>query len=183
MVTGDIQYPEGSGGAGRAVREDDVERAALGWFAALGWQTLHGSYLGPDGPGEPRRDWKEVVLRPRLAAALTKLNPGLPQNALDQAVRQIIADESQDPLENNRRFLRLLRDGVNVEVRDGANARTVKARLVDVDDPHANDFLAVQQFTIVGKDERRPDIIAFVNGLPLAILELKDPTNANATMR
>lgn len=175
------------GQSGRVVREDDVERAALEWFARLGWQTLHGSYLGPDGPQqngqEPRADWRGVVLRPRLMAALAKLNPGLPQSALEQAARQIIADESQDPLENNRRFLKLLRDGVDVEVRDGNSARTLKARLIDAADPIANDFLAVQQFTIVGVDERRPDIIAFVNGLPLAVLELKDPANAGATLR
>ena len=181
-------YPtSGTESTNRAVREDDVERAALEWFAGLGWQTLHGSYLGPDGPQqngqEPRADWRAVVLRRRLMAALAKLNPGLPQSALEQAVRQIIADESQDPLENNRRFLKLLRDGVDVEVRDGNSARTLKARLIDAADPLANDFLAVQQFTIVGVDERRPDIIAFVNGLPLAVLELKDPANAGATLR
>lgn len=172
----------------RAVREDDVERAALEWFAGLGWQIMHGSYLGPDGPKDaqgrgPRKDWREVVIRPRLLAALAKLNPDLPQSALDQAARQIIADESQDPLENNRRFLRLLRAGVDIEVRDGPQARTLKARLIDTGDPTANDFLAVQQFTILGVDERRPDLIAFVNGLPLAVIELKDPATATATLR
>lgn len=179
----DVHYPTRDEGPGRAVREDDVERAALAWFEALGWRVLHGSYLAPDGPGEPRKDWREVVLRSPLADALARLNPGLPQSALDQAARQIIADESQDPLENNRRFLKLLCDGVDVEVREGNAARTLKARLVDTANPLENDFLAVQQFTILGVDERRPDIIAFVNGLPLAVLELKDPANAGATLR
>lgn len=176
-------YPTSETRGGRAVREDDVERAALAWFEALGWRTLHGSYLAPDGPGEPRTDYREVVLRQNLRAAMGRLNPDIPPAALDAAVPRVAADESQDPLENNRRFLRTLRDGADVEIREGDRSRTVKARLVDLDDPLSNEFLAVQQFTVLGKDERRPDIVTFVNGLPLGVIELKDPTNTNATLR
>ncbi|MBI2260288.1 MAG: type I restriction endonuclease subunit R [Caulobacterales bacterium] len=178
----DFVYPTGSPSAGKAFYEDHVEQAALEWLGDLGWTVMHGSYFAPDAPGG-RIDYREVVLTGRLRQALQTINPDLPPETLDQAVRIIAADASQDPLENNRRFLRLLRDGVDVEVREGAGARTLKVRVVDLGDPERNDFLAVNQFTIVGQDERRPDVLAFVNGLPLGVVELKDPTNHQATMR
>ncbi|WP_029417056.1 type I restriction endonuclease subunit R [Brevundimonas bacteroides] len=178
----DFVYPTPSQSAGKAVYEDHVEQAALGWMSDLGWSVMHGSYFAPDAPSG-RADYREVVLTSRLRQALSTLNPGVASEALEQALRIVVADASQDPLENNRRFLRILRDGVDVEVREGSGARTIKVRVVDLAEPERNDFLAVNQFTIVGQDERRPDVLAFVNGLPLGVIELKDPTNHQATLR
>ncbi|RYG27686.1 MAG: type I restriction endonuclease subunit R, partial [Burkholderiales bacterium] len=179
----DYILPQSSADRSRALREDDVEQAALAWFEALGWRVLHGSYLAPDAAGQPRPDWKSVALTQVLADTIGRLNPHLKTEAVEQVAKRITADASQDPLENNRAFLKLLRDGVDVDVREGSGARTLKARLLDLDKPEANDFLAVHQFTIVGVDERRPDIIAFVNGLPVAVIELKDPTRLQASLK
>jgi type I restriction enzyme R subunit len=166
-------------------REEAVELAALAWFEALGWRTLEGSYLAPDGPGAPRGGYRDVVLLSRLEDAIARLNPDLGAEGQNQVVRAVLNVESQDLLEQNRRLMRLLRDGVDVEVQDPRHGhRTRKARLVDFDAPENNDFLATSQFVVVeGREHRRLDIVAFVNGLPLAVLELKDATNPNVTLR
>jgi type I restriction enzyme R subunit len=166
-------------------REEAVELAALAWFEALGWRTLEGSYLAPDGPGAPRGDYRDVVLLSRLEDAIARLNPDLGAEGQSQVIRAVLNVESQDLLEQNRRIMRLLRDGVDVEVQDAKHGlQTRKARLIDFDDSENNDFLAVSQFVVIeGREHRRFDIVAFVNGLPLAVLELKDATNPNATLR
>lgn len=160
-------------------REEAVELAALAWFEALGWRTLDGSYLAPDGPGAPRGDYRDVVLVSRLEDAIARLNPDLGAEAHSQVIRAALNVESQDLLEQNRRIMRLLRDGVDVEILDAKHGfQTRKARLIDFDDPENNDFLAASQFIVIeGREHRRFDIVAFVNGLPLAVLELKDATN------
>ncbi len=166
-------------------REDAVELAALAWFEALGWRTVKGSYLAPDGPGAPRGDYRDVVLLSRLEDAIARLNPNLGAEGQSQVIRAVLNVESQDLLEQNRRIMHLLRDGVDVEVQDPKHGlQTRKARLIDVADADNNDFLATRQFIVVeGREHRRFDIVAFVNGLPLAVLELKDATNPHATLR
>jgi type I restriction enzyme R subunit len=166
-------------------REEAVELAALSWLRALGWQTLEGSYLAPDGPGAPRGDYREVLLLSRLEDAIARLNPDLGADGFGQVIRAVLNVESQDLLEQNRRVMRLLRDGIDVEVQDVKHGlHTRKARLLDFDDPENNDFLAASQFVVIdGREHRRFDIAAFANGLPLVVLELKDATNQNATLR
>ena len=180
-----INYEQPTTPPNLGFREEAVELAALTWFGVLGWRTLEGSYLAPDGPGAPRGDYREVVLLSRLEDAISRLNPNLGADGFAQVVRAVLNVESQDLLEQNRRFTRLLRDGVDVEVPDAKyGLQTRKARLIDFDDPEKNDFLAASQFVvIVGRLHWRFDIIAFVNGLPLAVLELKSATNPNVTLR
>src|ERR1043166_8773051 len=166
-------------------REEAIELAALAWFGSLGWRTLEGSYLAPDGAGAPRGDYRDVVLVSRLEDAISRLNPDLGADGFGQAIRAVLNVESQDLLEQNRRIMQLLRDGIDVEVQDARRGLlTRRARVIDFDDPDKNDFLAASQFVVIeGREHRRFDIVAFVNGLPLAVLELKDATNPNATLR
>ncbi|HEX5166098.1 MAG TPA: type I restriction endonuclease subunit R, partial [Thermomicrobiales bacterium] len=160
--------------------ESTAEEAALTWLAELGYEIASGPELAP----HERDDYKQVVLVGRLRAAIGRINPGVPGEAREQALAEVLRAESQDLVGNNRRLHRLLVDGVPVEYRraDGSVVGD-RVMLVAWDEPGANDWLAVNQFTVVEKTNRRPDVVVFVNGLPLAVIELKDPTDPNATVR
>ena len=169
---------------GPGVTESVVEEAALAWLKATGWQVAHGPNIAPDMPGAERAEYGEVVLAQRLRDALARLNPDLPAEALDDAFRKLTRREGADLILRNRALHRLLVDGVTVEYRDAEGAiRGAQARVIDFDDPTGNDWLAVNQFTVVeSKHTRRPDVVLFVNGLPLAVLELKNAANEDATI-
>ena len=167
------------------VTEGIVEEACLGYFAALGYQTLFGPEIGPEGVAQERSDWRDVALVGRLRAAVVKLNPSLPSGAVDEVVARVLRPESQNALAENLRVHKLLTEGVPVEYRhESGEIRHALAWLVDFDDPANNDWLAVNQFTVVeaGKN-RRPDVVVFVNGLPLGLIELKNPGDENATLK
>ncbi len=164
--------------------EAAVEEVALGWLAAVGWQVQHGPEIAPGTLLAERSDYGEVLLSQKLRDALAKLNPALPSEARDDAFRKVTRPEGADLVARNRATHRMLTDGVPVEYRDAEGAiRGGQARLIDFDHPEANDLLAVNQFTIVeNKHKRRPDVLLFVNGLPLAVLELKNAAAENATV-
>ncbi len=149
----------------------------------LGWMTAYGPDIAPDTPAAERDDYHDVVLTRRLRSAVVRLNPGLPAEAVDDVVATVLRPESPVTESENWRAYQLLTDGVPVEYRtaDG-ELKSVRARLVDFDRPAANDLLAVNQFTIRGASERRPDVLLFVNGLPLVLAELKRPGEENATL-
>jgi type I restriction enzyme R subunit len=167
-----------------AFSESDVESAALEWLRAAGWQVAHGPEIAPGTAAAERADYGEVVLTRRLRDALARLNPRLPAEALEDAYRKLTRPEGAELLPRNRHVHRLLVDGVTVEYRDRDGAiRGAQARVIDFDDPANNDWLAVNQFTIVeNKRERRPDVVLFVNGLPLAVIELKNAADEEATL-
>ncbi len=168
-----------------AVNESVVEEATLDWFEELGYQTLHGPDIAPDGPDAERTSYADVVLMDRLRSALARLNSGVPDEILEEAALKVSRTESPSLVENNRRFHRMLAEGVDVEYR-AEDGRIVydKVRLVDFDSPDNNDWLALNQFTVIeGDHNRRPDVVVFVNGLPLGLMELKNPTDENATLR
>ena len=164
--------------------ESVVEQAALAWLEGTGWQVRCGAEIAPGEPAAERDDYAEVVLARRLRAALARLNPALPAEALDDALRKLTQPEGAEPIVRNRALHRLLVDGVTVEYRDaGGDIRGAQARVIDFDDPADNDWLAVNQFSVVEhKHSRRPDVVLFVNGLPLALLELKNAAAENATV-
>jgi type I restriction enzyme, R subunit len=164
--------------------ESVVEEAALAWLAAIGWQVEHGPVIAPDTPLAERTDYGEVLLSRRVQEALARLNPELPAEALEDAFRKFSRPDGVDLVARNRATHRMLVDGVPVEYRDAEGAiRGGLAKLIDFDDPEANDLLAVNQFTIKeNKHKRRPDVLLFVNGLPLAVLELKNAAGENATV-
>ena len=173
-----------AGARTRKVAESDLEDLALLHFTQLGYECIHGPDIAPDEPAAERADFGEVVLRGRLEEALYRLNPEAPDAARAEALRRVLTPESATVLQNNRAFHRMLRDGVEVEVPAGdGQVATLRLRLVDYDDPDQNDWVAVNQFTIIeGHYNRRPDVIVMVNGLPLAVLELKNPGDENASL-
>ncbi len=166
--------------------ESVVEDAALAWLEGLGYAVLHGPDIAVGEPAAERTDpnFRDVILEGRLRQALRRLNPALPPEALEDAYRKLTRADAPSLPERNRAIHRLLVDGVTVEYRrkDGAIAGA-QARVIDFDDPDNNDWLAVNQFTVSdGKHTRRPDVVLFVNGLPLAVIELKNPADENATV-
>ena len=166
------------------ITESTVEDAALAWLESLGWSVAHGPDIAPDTPGAERSDYGAVVLERRLRDTLARLNPNLPTEALDDAFRKLLHLEGPTLEARNRAFHRLLVDGVTVEYRtDNGTVRGAQARVIDFDTPVNNDWLAVNQFTVVeNKHERRPDVLLFVNGLPLGVIELKNPADEDATI-
>ncbi|MCY4585142.1 MAG: type I restriction endonuclease subunit R [Bryobacterales bacterium] len=169
----------------RGVSESVVEQASLAWLESLGWQAAHGPDIAPDTLGAERADYSEVVLERRLLDALARLNPELPSTAWDDAFRKLTRPQGPTLEARNRAFHRMLVDGVTVEYRaDGGDIRGTQVRSIDFDDPANNDWLAVNQFTVVeNKHQRRPDVMLFVNGLPLGVIELKNPADEDATTR
>ncbi|TGD12082.1 type I restriction endonuclease subunit R [Brevibacterium sp. S111] len=168
-----------------AFNENVVEQAALEYFAELGYHRLHGPDLAPGELASERQSYGDVVLWGRLREAIRQINPGTPPALVDEAVKQIRRAESQSPIDENARLHRLVTDGVPVEHRgDDGQLRTTRLWLIDFEHLRNNDWVAVNQFTIVenGKN-RRPDVLVMVNGLPLALLELKNPAAGHATLK
>ena len=170
--------------ADASLSESTVEAVALDWLGSLGWTVLHGPDVVPDTPGAERADYDEVVLHGRFRSALVRLNPDLPDDALEDARRQLTRPAVATLEARNRDFHRLLVAGVTVEYADeDGRIRGGQVHVLDFDDPERNDWLAVNQFTVVeNRHERRPDIALFVNGLPLAVIELKNPADENTTI-
>jgi type I restriction enzyme R subunit len=167
-----------------AFTESVVEEAALAWLESTGWQIRNGAEIAPGEPAAERDDYGQVILVQRLRDALARLNPSLPTEALDDAFRKLTRPEGADLIIRNRTLHRLLVDGVTVEYRDAdGSIRGAQARVIDFDESASNDWLAVNQFSVVEhKHSRRPDVLLFVNGLPLAVLELKNAAAENATI-
>ena len=168
--------------------ESVVEDAALAWLAQQGWQVAYGIDASPDGKAPERAANTDVILTARLTAAVDRLNPHIPADARADAVRKVLAVEMPGQFEENRRLHRLIVEGVSVEYRtaDGA-IRGDQVRLVDFATPAGgldmNDWLAINQFTVIERGHtRRPDIVLFLNGLPIAVIELKNPGDENATV-
>ena len=162
--------------------ENVVELAALAWFESMGWDTAKGADISPGAEMPLRESHEHVVLEPRLRAALRKINDKLPEHAIEQAVRVVTRPPEPTLEQNNRWFHWLLTDGIDVEYRtlDG-ETRGDKAWLVDFARPERNDLLVVNQFTVkCGNSTRRADLVMFLNGLPIVVMELKDPTDEQA---
>ena len=167
-----------------AFTESEVEAAALEWLESLGWRVANGPHIAPHAGGSERPDYTEVILENRLRQALDRLNPTLPTDALDDAFRKLTRPNGSTLDARNRAFHRMLVDGVTIEYRTiGGTVRGAQVSILDYDNPDNNDWLAVNQFTVVeGEHERRPDIVLFVNGLPLGLIELKNPADEKATV-
>ncbi len=167
-----------------SITEDIVELAALETLQELGWYYLHGSVIAPEGIAPERRSFGDVILVGRLEAAIARLNEDAPEQARNEALRRVLTGELPSLVEENRRIHKLLTEGVDVEYRgDKGQPVSTKIWLIDLDRPDANDWLAVNQFAVVeNRANRRPDVVLFVNGLPLAVLELKNAASKNATL-
>ena len=167
-----------------SIDEALVEQATLEWFQALGYETCHGAEISPGGEVPERESFADVVLENRFRQALARTNPHLPEEALDDAARQVLHLSSPDLVTVNRQFHLWLTQGVPVEYTDASSERRGdRARLVDFKNPENNDWLVVNQFRLIQGDyNRRPDLVIFVNGLPLAVFEFKNPEDPQATL-
>ncbi len=169
-----------------AFTESDVEDAALEWLKDLGYTILHGPDIAVGELGAERRDpgFRDVVLEGRLQRALSRLNPDLPPDALEEAFRKLTRLDAPTLAERNRATHRMLVDGITVEYRrDDGSVGGAQARVIDFDTPETNDWVAVNQFTVAdGPHTRRPDVVLFVNGLALAVIELKNAADEDATI-
>jgi type I restriction enzyme R subunit len=152
----------------------------LGWFEDLGYEVVFGPELAPDGANPERASYKRVILTGRLAAALHRLNPGLPAAAIADAVGVLTGAGAPGLLAGNHEFQRRLTRGVQVFWQQDGETCSDRVRLVDFANPEQNDWLAVNQFTVIGTKERRPDVVVFLNGLPVAVFELKNAASETA---
>ncbi len=162
--------------------EATVEDAALEWLVGIGWQTAYGPDIGPHATAPGRDKYEDVVLERRLRDALARLNPSLPFEALDDAFRKLTHPEGSTLEARNRAFHLMIVGGVTIEYRaDGDAIRGAQVKVLDYDSPANNDWFAVNQVTFKERDgTRRPDIVLFVNGLPLGLIELKNPADEDA---
>ncbi|MEZ4221374.1 MAG: type I restriction endonuclease subunit R [Polyangiaceae bacterium] len=167
-----------------AFTESVVEDAALEWFGELGYRVVHGPDIAPGEPAAERESYEQVVLEQRLRDALTALNPGVPQEGLDEALRKLTRISSPQLLDSNHEFHDYLVNGVAVEyLRGDGTIGYDPVRVVDFDEPDNNDWLAVNQLSVSESGHtRRPDVVVYVNGLPLAVIELKNAANESATI-
>jgi type I restriction enzyme, R subunit len=168
------------------VHEQDVELAALEAFRALGFDLRHGPELGPETPASERASLTDCLLSDRLERAIGRLNPQLPATVVASVVRTLSRPPHLTLIQNNRWLHALLTDGVEVDYRDAKSGETRggRARLIDFENPSANDLLVVRQLGVLGASGKliRPDLTIFLNGLPVALIELKDPTDTQADL-
>ena len=160
-----------------------AEQPVLDWLKGLGYDVEFGPDLAPGGAFQERDDFRTVLLKPRLLRVLKRLNPNMPDAALEEGVRELehIASEHPQLIFNNKKIYEHLSRGVVVSYRDGGKEETKELVVIDFANPLNNEFLAVNQFAIQGMEKvRRPDVVVFVNGIPLGVFELKSPTSARA---
>ena len=180
-MTDYIQRPTNHSGG---MSESVVEDATLEIFADLGYATARGRDIAPDTDGAERKSYGDVILRRRLEMAVDRINSDIPADARAEAIKQVFAVETPSLIEENRRIHRLIAEGVDVEFYgDDGVIKGDKVRLVDFDNVASNDWLAVNQFTVIeNRHDRRPDIVTFINGLPIGVIELKNAASEGATI-
>jgi type I restriction enzyme, R subunit len=160
------------------ITEQELENHVIFWFRETGWQHVQGLNVAPDGGSYARADYRQVILYERLLVALSRINPHIPTTALEQAAHELLTVSEPMLIARNRRVHHLLLTGISVEFPVGDEKRSDLVNLIDFAGPRNNDFLLVSQFTVTGtKQLRRPDLVVFINGLPLAVIELKNPAN------
>lgn len=166
----------------KIITESEIEQVALDILSELKYKVIYGPDIAPDGPKPERQTYADVILIDRLREAIDRFNPEIPVEAKDEALKHILRTESPDLVIDNHRFHKMLVDGVDVEYRKDGRIVGDKIWLFDFNKVNKNEFLAVNQFTIIENNiNRRPDIVLFVNGLPIVVIELKNPADENAT--
>jgi len=168
------------------ITESVIEQATLDWFKELDYSILHGPDIAPGELFSERASYSDVILSERLRNALNTINPEIPQETIEDAYRKLtrVIHESPNLFANNHRFHKILTEGLDIEYRN-SEGRIVgdKVWLIDFNNIDNNDWLVVNQFTVIeGQNNRRPDVVVFINGLPLGIIELKNPGDEEATV-
>jgi type I restriction enzyme R subunit len=165
------------------ISESIVEKSALAWFESLGYKIMAGPQIAPGELAAERQDYAEIILPARLKQALRYINPQVPEPAIDDAFSKISHVDTANLVENNRRFHRLITDGIDVSYKLDDREVHDKVKLIDTDDVENNDFFVVNQFTVKeGEKNRRADVVVFLNGLPIALFELKNAVDERATL-
>jgi len=168
----------------KAIVESEVEQVALDILSGLNYDIIHGPDIAPDSEKPERKNYQEVVLIDRLRRVVDNLNPTIPDEAKEEAIKKILRNESPELTTNNERFHEMLVNGIDIEYRKDGRIAGDKVWLIDFSNPDNNEFLAINQFTVIENDNnRRPDIVVFINGLPIAVIELKNPADENATVK
>lgn len=162
--------------------ESDLERHFLSLLETLGYSSCDGEELIPDGPLGIRSHYRQTVLDKHLLRALEKINPNIPSEACEEAAKKVIDVQFPDILQENRRLHQMMVQGIPIQHWNGKELLNIRVQLVDWSNKR-NEWLAVSQYTVVGKATRRPDIVCFLNGLPIVVVELKGPEEQNATIR
>lgn len=164
--------------------ESAIEDFAIEQLEVLGFKHVYGPSIAPDSDSPERKRWDQVILAGRLEAALRRINPDLPASVMDTALKAVERTQSPDLLASNEAFHRLLTEGVKVSIQQDGAERGVDVWLIDFDNPANNEFLVVNQFTVIeNNNKKRPDLVLFVNGLPLVVIELKNAADENATVK
>ena len=168
-----------------SIHESHVEEEMLGWFEDLGYEVVFGPNLSPDGESPERKNYKQVILEGRLKDALHRLNPDFPAIAIDYALSVLTSPGAPGLLAGNQEFQRQLAQGAQVYWQQDGETHGGRVRLADFGDSAKNDWLVVNQFTVIGTTiggnrERRPDVVVFLNGLPVAVFELKNAASESA---
>ena len=163
--------------------EETLEKAALEWFEELGYETAYGPDMSPGGDRPERDSYSQVLLLRRLRQALRRINPTLPEEAIEEAIHRLVNIAKPTLEATNREFHIMLRDNVRVQVEKEKGERVGEiVKLFDFEDLDNNDWLVANQFTVVGERKRIPDMVVFVNGIPVGVIELKDPADIRATL-
>ncbi|MEB3259386.1 MAG: type I restriction endonuclease subunit R [Cyanobacteriota bacterium] len=163
------------------ITEDHLEQQCLAWFQDLGYTHVFAPQLDSDGTSPERTDFRQVILTGRLRSALQRLNPEVPASTIESAVLQLANPNVPGLLASNRQFHRWLTQGLPITYLDGTQQVGLRLKVLGFDDPAANDWLVVNQLAIQGRQHnRRPDLVVYVNGLPLAVIELKNPADEKA---
>src|SRR5690606_2282763 len=162
------------------ISEDHIEQIVIQELEELGYNYVNGKNISPDGDA-PERQYNEVVLKERLFAAIARLNPTVPVDGQEEAWKKVLRTGAVDLVQNNYVFHKFLTDGVEIEYRRGDRIAGDKVWLVDYENAENNEYLVVNQFTVIeGNVNKRPDLILFINGLPLVVIELKNAVDENA---
>jgi len=164
--------------------EDQLEQAGINWFKELDYTYVNGYEISPGGKYQERESHKDVVLEERLRNALYSINSDIPNKAIESAIREVLIPKELSIIENNRNFHEMVTDGIDVEYeREDGSTKYDKVWLFDKENNKNNDWLVVNQFTVQeGEYTRRPDLVVFINGLPLVVMELKSAVAENATI-
>lgn len=163
------------------ITEDQLEQLCLEWFQSIRYDYANGYDIAPDGNAPERSDYRQIVLFGRLLAQLQVINPHIPSSVLETVAQQVAKPETPILIKNNKTFHQWLLEGVKVSFKQDGKDKTDYVQLIDFSNTANNQFLVVNQFTIIGtKGNRRPDLIVFINGLPLAVIELKNPADSHA---
>jgi type I restriction enzyme R subunit len=183
-LTGEYSALKRPGMSMNNINESDIEKFAIVLLERQGYQYIYAPDIAPDSDTPERDRFEDVLLLERLRKAVGRINPGIPADAREDAIRQVRRLNSPELISNNEAFHRMLTEGINISYRKDGADRGDLVWLVDFNDPENNDFLVANQFTVVENNvNKRPDIILFVNGLPLVVIELKNPADENATVR